>query len=57
MSCNLTGAVMAAYPQGHYPVFDGYNHMQYQIRDPAGFAEMLRTILEAGHMPALAFLK
>ncbi len=57
MSCNLTGAVMAAYPQGHYPVFDGYNHMQYQIHDPAGFAEMLRTILEAGHMPALAFLK
>ena len=26
------GAVMAAYPRGHFPVFEGYNHMQYQIR-------------------------
>ena len=25
-------AVMAAYPRGHFPVFEGYNHMQYQIR-------------------------
>ena len=33
--------VMEAYPRGHYPVFEGYDHMQYQIRDPKGFAEML----------------
>ena len=29
-------AVMEAYPCGHYPVFGGYDHMQYQIRDPKG---------------------
>ncbi len=29
-------AVMQAYPAGNFPVFDGYNHMQYQIRDPKG---------------------
>ncbi len=38
--------VMAAYPLGNYPVFDGYNHMEYQIRDPKGFAAMLRGIIE-----------
>ncbi len=26
-------AVMKTYPQGHFPIFEGYNHMQYQIRD------------------------
>ena len=25
----------------HFPVFDGCNHMQCQIRDPKGFAGML----------------
>ena len=34
-------AVMQAYPAGNFPVFDGYNHMQYQIRDPKGFAAMM----------------
>lgn len=43
-------AVMAAYPCGNYPVFEGYNHMQYQIRDPEGFAEMLRSIIESGSL-------
>ena len=38
--------VMKAYPYGHYPVFEGYNHMQYQIRDPKGFAHMLLDIIE-----------
>lgn len=28
------------YPAGNFSVFDGYNHMQYQIRDPKGFAAM-----------------
>ena len=41
-------AVMQAYPYGNFPVFDGFNHMQYQIRDPKGFAEMLETIIETG---------
>ena len=37
-------------PCGNYPVFEGYDHMQYQIRDPQGFAEMLtwRTLSPAG---------
>ena len=36
---------MNAYPCGNYPVFEGYDHMQYQIRDPKGFAEMLALSL------------
>ena len=39
-------AVIEAYPCGNYPVFEGYDHMQYQIRDPKGFAEMLAFIAE-----------
>jgi len=41
-------AVMAAYPKGNFPVFAGFNHMQFQIRDPRGFAEMLCAITQ-GH--------
>ena len=51
------GAVMAAYPCGNYPVFAGYNHMQYQIRDPEGFAVMLRAIIEKNQLPNLPFLR
>ena len=47
---------MKAYPDGNFPVFDGYNHMQYQIRDPKGFAEMLTVVIETGAMPELPFL-
>ena len=50
-------AVMNAYPHGNYPVFEGYNHMQFQIRDPEGFATMLRSVMEENHMPELPFLK
>ena len=50
-------AVMEAYPCGHYPVFEGYEHMQYQIRDPRGFAEMLTYIAEHGGMPKLPFVR
>lgn len=50
-------AVMQAYPQGHFPVFAGYNHMQYQIRDPQGFAAMLISIVERDCLPELSFLK
>lgn len=39
-------AVMRAYPHAQFPVFEGYDHMQYQIRDPKGFAEMLREIVK-----------
>ena len=50
-------AVRMTYPYGNYPVFDSYNHMQYQIRDPEGFAEMLRSIIKESRLPELPFLK
>ena len=50
-------AVMEAYPYGNYPVFEGYNHMQYQIRDPRGFAEMLTYIAKCDGMPKLPFVR
>ena len=49
-------AVMAAWPQGNFPVFEGLNHMQFQIRDPKGFADMLRTVVEKNELPELPFL-
>ena len=48
---------MKAYPYGNYPIFDGYNHMQYQIENPKGFACMLITIIKEDKMPKLSFLK
>lgn len=45
-------AVIAAYPHGNFPVFPGMNHMQLQIRKPGTFAEMLRSIVEHGELPA-----
>lgn len=48
-------AVMKAYPYGNFPVFQGYNHMQFQIRDPKGFAQMLTEIMERNRMPELPF--
>ena len=50
-------AVMEAYPCGNYPVFEGYDHMQYQIRDPKGFAEMLTHIIEHDGMPKLPVVR
>ena len=50
-------AVMKAYPKAHYPVFKDNDHMQYQIRDPKGFAQMLLTIMEKDAMPELSFLQ
>ena len=47
--------VMKSYPYGNYPIFKGYNHMQYQIQDPKGFAEMLKNIIEKNEMPKLKF--
>ena len=50
-------AVIEAYPCGNYPVFEGYDHMQYQIRDPKGFAEMLAFIAAHDGMPKLPFIR
>lgn len=50
-------AVMRAYPQGHFPVFEGYDHMQYQIRDPQGFAVLLRSVMERDALPPLPMLQ
>ena len=50
-------AVMEAYPCGNYPVFEGYDHMQYQIREPKGFAEMLTYIAAHDGMPKLPFIR
>lgn len=49
-------AVMQAYPYGNFPVFDGCNHMQYQIRDPKGFAGMLEKMLKENKLPELPFV-
>lgn len=46
---------MRAYPKGKYPVFKDYNHMQYQIQNPRGFAKMLETIIEEDRLPELPF--
>ena len=48
---------MKAYPYGNYPVFEEYNHMQYQICDPKGFAEMLAYIAEHDGIPKLPFIR
>ncbi len=50
-------AVRKAYPQGHFPVFEGYDHMQYQIRDPQGFAALLRSVMEQDTLPELPMLR
>lgn len=49
-------AVIKAYPYGHFPVFQNFNHMQYQIKDPKGFAEMLDAIVMKNALPELPFL-
>ena len=48
--------VIKAYPKAHYPVFKDYNHMQYQIRDPKGFAEMLMNVMSDKGLGDLPFL-
>lgn len=50
-------AVMEAYPHARFPVFDGFDHMQYQIRDPQGFADMLSSVIERDRLPELPFLR
>ena len=48
---------MRAYPQGHFPVFEQMNHMQFQIQNPQGFAGMLENIIETGSLPDLPVLR
>ena len=50
-------AVRKAYPHGHFPVFDGFDHMQYQIREPQAFAALLTSILDTNTLPTLPFLQ
>lgn len=50
-------AVRRAYPNGNFPVFEGHNHMQYQIKNPRDFAEMLSMIAEGKGLPELPFIK
>ena len=50
-------AVMQAYPGGNFPVFEKFNHMQYQIRDPEGFAELLEAVMADRELPRLPFIK
>ena len=50
-------AVMRAYPCGNFPVFDGFDHMQYQIQSPAGFADLLHSIIAQNKLPALPFIR
>lgn len=50
-------AVMKAYPHGQFPVFEGYQHMQYQIQNPQGFARMLAAIMDTGSLPELPFVR
>lgn len=50
-------AVMAAYPMGQFPVFESYDHMQYQIQDPEGFAAALVSLMETGSLPKLPVLR
>ena len=50
-------AVMNTYTDGNFPVFEKFNHMQYQIRDPKGFAEMLEFVMENNKLPQLPFVK
>ena len=42
------GAVMKAYPFAEYPIFEGFNHMQLQIKDPMSFAKMMCSAAEGG---------
>ncbi len=49
-------AVMQTYTYGNFPIFNGFNHMQYQIKEPDGFAGMLETIIETDRLPELLFV-
>lgn len=50
-------AVQKAYPHAYFPVFEGFDHMQYQIWDPRGFAELLTCVMERDSLPELSFIR
>ena len=50
-------AVMNAWPHGNFPVFEGHDHMEFQIKDPQGFADMLVCVMETGELPELPFCR
>lgn len=50
-------AVMNAWPYGNFPVFEGHDHMEFQIKDPQGFADMLAHVMETGKLPELPFCR
>lgn len=49
--------VKKSYSNAKYPVFKNFNHMEYQIKDPLGFARMLEHIIEYHTFPNLDFLE
>mgnify|MGYP006974132449 FL=1 len=49
--------VRQASPAGRFPVFAGHNYMQYQKRDPRGFAAMLDSIIQYDTMPNLPMVR
>ena len=49
--------VMKSYEYGNFPVFNDYDHMQFQIKDPEGFANMLESVINENKLPELSFLK
>lgn len=44
-------AVKLAYPHSSFPIFPHKNHMEFQIREPERFSEMLYYIMKHGEMP------
>lgn len=44
-------ALMKRYQYGNFPVFEGKNHMELQIREPKGFSEILRFVIKNNRMP------
>ncbi len=49
--------VMQTYTHGNFPVFEECNHMQCQIRDPNGFAELLMSVIEKNELPQRPFIR
>ena len=48
--------VIKAYPYGNFPIFNNMNHMQFQIREPKQFANMLKSIISNNTLPNNLFV-
>lgn len=44
-------AVKESYPYSKFPIFPHKNHMEFQIREPEKFADMLQSVMKTGDMP------